>query len=245
MPVLTAGNIVRLLRATSRCAANEREPMSQSFDEMVWTRPASPRAALLLAHGAGAAMTSPFMDAMAERLAARAIAVARFEFAYMAARRRGGAKTPPPRADRLVGEFLRRIASAAAEAGGLPLLIGGKSLGGRVAAMAAADSQVAQRAVAVVCLGYPFHAPGNASDLRLDPLRAARLPVLICQGDRDPFGSAAEIAGWQLPATITVTYLADGDHDFKPRGRSPATWKGNLDAAADAVAAFAVEVAGR
>lgn len=212
--------------------------MSQSSAELLWNRPASPRAALLMAHGAGAAMTSPFMDAMAERLAARAIAVARFEFAYMAARRHAGPKKPPPRADRLVGEYLGKIEAAAAESGDLPLLIGGKSLGGRVAAMAAADPQVAERAAAVVCLGYPFHAPGNATDLRLDPLREARLPVLVCQGDRDPFGSAREIPGWELPAGISLTYLEDGDHDFKPRGRAPATWKGNLDAAADTVVAF-------
>lgn len=216
--------------------------MSQEASRLLWNRPEVPRAALLLAHGAGATMTSPFMEAMAERLAARGLAVARFEFAYMAARRRGGPKKPPPRADRLIGEYVAMIGAAAADAGKLPLLIGGKSLGGRVAAMASADAKVAEAAAGVVCLGYPFHAPGNATDLRLEPLREARLPVLVCQGDRDPFGSAAEIAGWDLPASIAVTYLEDGDHDFKPRGRSPATWKGNLDGAADAVVAFAKRV---
>lgn len=218
--------------------------MSQSSADLLWNRPESPRAALLLAHGAGAAMTSPFMEAMAERLAARAIAVARFEFSYMAARRRGGPKKPPPRADRLVGEYVAKIEAAGAEAGDVPLLIGGKSLGGRVAAMASAAPTVAETVSGVVCLGYPFHAPGNTTDLRLEPLREAALPVLVCQGDRDPFGSSSEIAGWDLPATVAVTYLEDGDHDFKPRGRSPATWKGNLDIAADAVAAFAERVGG-
>lgn len=218
--------------------------MSQSSADLLWNRPESPRAALLLAHGAGAAMTSPFMEAMAERLAARRIAVARFEFSYMAARRRGGPRKPPPRADRLVGEYVAKIEASGAEAGDVPLLIGGKSLGGRVAAMASAAPTVAETASGVVCLGYPFHAPGNTTDLRLEPLREAALPVLVCQGDRDPFGSASEIVGWDLPAGISFTYLEDGDHDFKPRGRSPATWKGNLDIAADAVVAFAERVGG-
>lgn len=216
--------------------------MTRDAEPLLWTRPAASCATLLLAHGAGAAMTSPFMEAMADRLAARGLTAARFEFGYMAARRRGGPRKPPPRADRLIGEYIVAMEAVRAAMPPGPLLIGGKSLGGRVAAMAAADPAVGAPASGVVCLGYPFHASGDATDLRLAPLREARLPVLVCQGDRDPFGNAAEIAGWGLPAHVSVVYLEDGDHDFKPRGRSPATWKGNLDAAADAVAAFAARL---
>ena len=123
-----------------------------------------------------------------------------------------------------------------AEAGG-PFLIGGKSLGGRVAAMASAEVQ--GRATGVICLGYPFHPPGKPESTRLPPLAEAPVPVLVCQGDRDPFGNAANVAGYALPSGVDVVWHDDGDHDLKPRGRAEATWQGNLDQAADAVAAFA------
>ncbi|WP_436642461.1 alpha/beta family hydrolase [Microbaculum sp. FT89] len=210
-----------------------------SVETLLWDRPANraARATLLLAHGAGVGIDSPFMAGIAERLAERGVSVARFEFAYMAARRTGGKKRPPPRADKLVDEYLAAIEAAKAEGVDGPLLIGGKSLGGRVAAMVAGQPGIA--AAGVVCLGYPFHPPGQPHSPRLTPLEGAHLPVLICQGDRDPFGAAAEIAAYGLPDHVGFAYLEDGDHDFKPRGRSPATWKGNLDAAANAVAEFA------
>jgi predicted alpha/beta-hydrolase family hydrolase len=201
------------------------------------------KAMLLLAHGAGVGMTSPFMEQIADRLAGVGITVARFEFAYMAARREGGKKRPPPRADKLIGEYLEALNCVGGESGNGPLLIGGKSMGGRVAAMVSADAEVAKRVSGAVCLGYPFHPPGNSERARLEPLQKAKLPVLVCQGDRDPFGSAADIAGYDLPGSVSVAYLEDGDHDFKPRGRSPATWKGNLDEAANAVRKFAMSFA--
>ena len=217
--------------------------MTVIADDLLWTRATGHRATLLLAHGAGAGMTSPFMERFAVSLAALGISVARFEFAYMAARRDGGPKGPPPKADRLVGEYEAALQVARAEVDG-PLLIGGKSMGGRVAAMVSAYPDAAKSASGVACLGYPFHPTAKPEQLRLEPLQLADLPVLICQGDRDPFGNAAEIAGYDLPENVSVTYLEDGDHDFKPRGRSPATWKGNLGAAARAVADFASTLSG-
>jgi uncharacterized protein len=210
-----------------------------SPESLIWTRANHPVATLLLAHGAGVGMESPFMNGIATRLAEAGMTVARFEFAYMAARRSGGRKRPPPSADSLVGEYRDAIEAAQDEAD-LALLIGGKSMGGRVAAMVAADPP--DRVVGAICLGYPFHAPGTTERLRLGPLQVARLPVLVCQGDRDPFGSASEIAAYDLSKTVSVVYLEDGDHDFKPRGRSPATWSGNLDLAARAVCTFAARL---
>ncbi len=210
-----------------------------SVETLLWDRAEPSRATLLLAHGAGVGMDSPFMAGIAERLAARGVSVARFEFAYMAARRTGGPKRPPPKAERLIGEFAAAIEAARVGASDGPLLIGGKSLGGRVAAMTAADPEIGEHVSGVACLGYPFHPPGNADIPRLPPLQEARVPVLVCQGDRDPFGKPDEIGGYDLPDSISFAYLEDGDHDFKPRGRSPATWKGNLDQAADLVTDFA------
>src|SRR5262245_44386482 len=122
------------------------------------TGPAAAAAHVLLAHGAGAGMTSPFLDTTARLLAERGIATHRFEFAYMAARRQGGSRKPPPRAERLMDEYLAAVTASAA---GAPLLIGGKSMGGRVASLVA-DKLFAERRVAgLVCLGYPFHPPNK------------------------------------------------------------------------------------
>lgn len=183
------------------------------------------------------------MSGIAGRLAARGISVARFEFAYMAARRGGGPKRPPPRADKLVAEYLAAVEAVTSAEAPARLLIGGKSLGGRVAAMTSGQVEISGAASGVVCLGYPFHPPAKPGELRLDPLETAGLPVLICQGDRDPFGNAEEIGGYGLTSKVSVAYLEDGDHDFKPRGRSPATWNGNLERAADLVADFAKRMA--
>ncbi|WP_299811467.1 alpha/beta family hydrolase [uncultured Roseibium sp.] len=207
---------------------------------LVWTRPETPPAAtLLLAHGAGAPMDSAFMNKLAAALAAEGIAAVRFEFAYMAGRRTGGSKKPPPRAEKLIGEFQTALQAVMTETDG-PLLIGGKSMGGRVAAMLGGGASLPGRVAGVCCFGYPFHPTGKAdAEWRLPPLEDAKRPVLILQGDRDPFGSKTELDEVTLPAHVRLTYLEDGNHDFGPRGRSPATLDGNITAAAKATATFA------
>ncbi|MCX2723668.1 alpha/beta fold hydrolase [Roseibium salinum] len=209
----------------------------------LWTRPdTGPSATLLLAHGAGAPMDAAFMNKLSEALAAEGIAVARFEFAYMAGRRSGGSKKPPPRADKLVAEFQTALQTLMKEAQG-PLIVGGKSMGGRVAAMLAGGGSLPGRVAGVCCFGYPFHPSGTPeAEWRLAPLEDARRPVLILQGDRDPFGTRAEIDGITLPDNIAVTYLEDGNHDFGPRGKSPATLDGNIREAAAAVKGFVGEI---
>src|SRR5699024_10324550 len=103
-----------------------------SMTELLWTGPGDAIATLLLAHGAGAPMDSPFMALISEMLATRGIRVARFEFGYMAARRGGGKRRPPPKAELLDGEMIAAARAAAKGAAGR-LSIGGKSMGGRVA----------------------------------------------------------------------------------------------------------------
>ncbi len=207
--------------------------------DFLWNRPETPPVAtLLLAHGAGAAMDSAFMNKLAAALASQGIAAARFEFAYMAGRRTGGPKKPPPRADKLIAEFQTALQSVLSQSDG-PLLIGGKSMGGRVAAMLAGGGSLPGRAKGVACFGYPFHPTGKAdAEWRLQPLQDAKRPVLVLQGDRDPFGSKAELDEVTLPAHVSLTYLEDGNHDFGPRGKSPATLDGNIKLAAEAVRAF-------
>lgn len=193
---------------------------------------------LLLAHGAGAGMETPFLAQIADLLAARGVRVVRFEFGYMAARRKGGKRRPAPKAETLLGEY--RAAVEAVRAGGETgrLVIGGKSMGGRVASMVA-DALLAEGTVSgLVCLGYPFHPPGMPEKTRTAHLAGLACPALIVQGERDPFGGRGEVEGYQLSPAIRIAWIGDGDHDFGPRGASGFTRKGNLAAAAEAVAGF-------
>jgi uncharacterized protein len=204
--------------------------------DFLFTGPAKAKATLLLAHGAGAAMDSPWMTEFAEALAGHGLRVARFEFAYMAARRQGQRK-PPPKAETLMGEY--RDAIAALDANG-PLAIGGKSMGGRVASLVAEEMFEAKAVAGLVCLGYPFHPPGQLEKLRTAHLGALRLPTLICQGTGDPFGTREEVSGYALSPSTRIVWLDDGDHDFRPRKAvSGRTMAQNRDEAVAAVAEFA------
>jgi predicted alpha/beta-hydrolase family hydrolase len=178
-------------------------------------------------------MDSAWMNAFAERLAAKDIRVARFEFSYMAARRTGEGRKPPPRAETVLGEYR---AAVEAIGPGKKLFIGGKSMGGRVASMVADELYADKKIAGLVCLGYPFHPPGSPQKLRTAHLEKLAAPTLICQGERDPFGTKEEVAGYKLSPAISLFWLEDGDHDLKPRKDSGATAKGNLDAAAERVA---------
>jgi predicted alpha/beta-hydrolase family hydrolase len=191
-------------------------------------------------------MDTSFLKTFAALLADRDIATLRFEFAYMAARRSDGSRRPPPKAERLVDEYRAAIAAALAEAGAgaspATLVIGGKSMGGRVGSLVADEHLAAGRIAGLVCLGYPFHPPGRPEQLRTAHLKHLACPALIVQGERDPFGSRAEVealrqAGAIAPA-IRFHWAGDGDHDLGPRGGSGFTRKANLAAAADAVAAW-------
>jgi uncharacterized protein len=198
--------------------------------------PTRPLARLLLAHGAGAGANTPFMAAVANLLAERGIATLRFEFAYMAARRQAGRKKPPPKAERLMDEYRAAVDGVPT---GAPLLIGGKSMGGRVASLVADELHAQGRIAGLVCLGYPFHPPKKPHQLRTSHLIGLACPALIVQGERDPFGSRSEVEALNLSAAIRFHWAGDGDHDLGPAGGSGFTRKGNLATAADAIAAFA------
>ena len=175
------------------------------------------------------------MNRMADGLGQAGLRVIRFEFAYMAARRQGE-RRPPPKAERVMGEYRDAVAAAAVEG---PLFIGGKSMGGRVASMVAGELFAAGKIAGLVCLGYPFHPPGKPDELRTAHLQKLTVPALICQGTRDPFGTRDEVPGYALSPSIELFWLEDGDHDLKPRkaisGRSFAD---NLGAAIARIAQF-------
>jgi len=206
--------------------------------EFLRTGPDDAAATLVLGHGAGAGMDSPFLTLISELLAARGIAAARFEFAYMAARRGGGKRRPPPKAELLDGEMIAAVRALAGQGGIGTLAIGGKSMGGRVASHVCDALHREGLVAGLVCLGYPFHPPKTPERLRTAHLDGLTAPALFVQGERDPFGSRAEVEALPLPPSIAFHWAHDGDHDLGPRGGSGTTRRGNLEAAADAVAAF-------
>jgi predicted alpha/beta-hydrolase family hydrolase len=178
-------------------------------------------------------MDSPFMNRVSAGLASRGIRVARFEFAYMAKRRTEGKRGAPDREPALRARWKEVIEGFG---GGPCVVVGGKSLGGRIASMVADEV----KARGLVCLGYPFHPPGDPSRLRTAHLADLRTPALIVQGTRDPFGTREDVAGYTLSGAIRIAWLEAGDHSFKPPARSGRTEAQNVEEAIAAVAGFVV-----
>jgi predicted alpha/beta-hydrolase family hydrolase len=200
--------------------------------------PADAGLTLILAHGAGAAMDSPFMNTIAAGLVRNGLRVVRFEFPYMRARRKGSRRGAPDREPVLL-ESWRAAVTAAGDRE--RLVVGGKSMGGRIASMIADEMKVR----GLICLGYPFHPPGRPDRLRTAHLEDLRTPALIIQGTRDPFGRIEEVGSYRLSPVIEFCWIADGDHSFKPRASSGRTERENLAHAIAAATSFADRVANR
>jgi predicted alpha/beta-hydrolase family hydrolase len=185
---------------------------------------------IALAHGAGVGMNSPFLTAFASGLSQRSYRVARFEFPYMAAYSKTGKKRPPDREEVLRNSWLKVVDKQ----GRKRLVIGGKSMGGRIASLIAEEAGAA----GLVCLGYPFHPVGKPDRLRVEHLRTIATPTLIVQGTRDPFGSREEVERYELSQSIKIHWLADGNHDFTPRKASGRTEEQNWSEAIAAIVDF-------
>ncbi|MFT5161930.1 MAG: putative alpha/beta-hydrolase family hydrolase [Alteromonadaceae bacterium] len=185
----------------------------------------SPVARFLFAHGAGASMDTDFMVNIAEGLAAQQIEVVRFNFPYMQTMSETGKRRPPNRMPALL-EYFTELVNGVDD--GLPLFIGGKSMGGRASTMLATQSELKNPIKGVLALGYPFHPAGKPDKLRIDHLPDMLAPCLIIQGDRDSMGNQQDIAGYNLPNQLEVAYLTDGEHGFKPRKASGVTLQDNL-----------------
>jgi uncharacterized protein len=180
--------------------------------------PARALATLILAHGAGAPQSSVFMVAFAEGLARRGCHAVTFNFPYTEQGRR-----LPDRAPTLEACFRDVIAAVRArpDLAAAPLVIGGKSMGGRMASHLAAQG-VADLA-GLVALGYPLHPPGRPEQRRAEHLARIRQPLLIVQGERDAFGTPDELRPALAPlgAEATLHVVEGGDHSFKVPKRGP------------------------
>jgi len=173
-------------------------------------------AGLVLAHGAGAGQKSRFMVETAQALASRGVTTATFDFPYMSKGR-----SAPDKAPVLEASWREAIDAARADKAfaGLPLFIGGKTMGGRIASHVAA--QGVEHLAGLVFLGYPLHPPGRPDKPRTEHLPSIRVPVLIVQGERDTFGTPDELKPViaTMKTKVTLHVVAGGDHSLTVRGK--------------------------
>jgi uncharacterized protein len=202
----------------------------QTTPDLIFDGPANADRIVALAHGAGSGMDSPFMNFFANALAVRGYRVVRFEFPYRVTYRKMAKRKPPDREPVLRETWLKVVDMLEPKR----LVIGGKSMGGRIASLVADEAQVS----GLICLGYPFHPVGKPDRLRVEHLQSIKTPMLIVQGDRDPFGNREEVGRCKLSPVIRLTWMTDGDHSFKPRKTSGSTEEQNWKTASDEIATF-------
>ncbi len=181
---------------------------------------------IIFTHGAGANMQSDFMVEMAKGLSNAGFGVIRFNFPYMRANAIDGKRRPPDRAPKLINDFNLHIEAIKAEYSPKRIILMGKSMGGRMAAIVAADTDVD----GVICLGYPF-IPLKGGEPRLEPIEKSMAPVCVIQGERDKFGGKGLVDTWPVMNKVSLHWLTDGDHSFAPRKSSGTTQEANLAAA--------------
>lgn len=201
--------------------------------------PAAPRALLVLAHGAGASMRHPFLAEVSRALAAREIGTLRYAFPYA----QRGRKAPDPPAT-LQATVRAAVLAAASLAPGVPLLAGGKSMGGRMTSQAAAEAPL-PAVRGLVFLGFPLHPAGRPATGRGSHLAGVGLPMLFLQGTRDPLAdlSLLEPIVRGLGEAARLHVIEDADHGFHVRKRSGRADAAVLEELCEAVAGFAAQAA--
>jgi predicted alpha/beta-hydrolase family hydrolase len=196
----------------------------------------------IFAHGAGGDMNSEFMTFVAEKLAEKGIRVIRFNFPYMIKRAEDGKRRPPDRAPKLLVAYEDVIKHL-----DCPVVLGGKSMGGRMSSMLLAENALRKEGerlsiLGSACMGFPFHAVGKDPKDRLDHLKELTEPLLIVQGTRDTMGTKEEVQGYieekRVSSAVQLSWLEDGNHDLKPRRVSGFSHQEHIDSAIDQVAEF-------
>ncbi|QEY58398.1 alpha/beta hydrolase [Pseudomonas sp. C27(2019)] len=195
----------------------------------------NPCCTLILAHGAGAPMDSEFMETIVQNLLALDISVVRFEFPYMALCRLDAIRRPPNKMA-VLQDTWREVYNQVRAQSTLPIVIAGKSMGGRVASMLVDELQP----LALICLGYPFYPAKKLDKPRTEHLLDLRTPTLIVQGERDALGCREVVEGYRLSSAIEIEWMALADHDLKPLQRSGCTQAQYLQHAACRIKDFVV-----
>jgi uncharacterized protein len=202
-------------------------------------RPADARLLYVLAHGAGAGMRHPFLEAISQRLAEQGIATLRYQFRYMEQRSR---RPDPPAV--AAATVRAAVAEAARLAPGLPLVAGGKSFGGRMTSAAQAEEPL-PGVRGLVFLGFPLHPPGRPDDKRAGHLARVTIPMLFLQGTRDEF------AGLELLRPVvkglgdraTLHLVEGGDHSFKVPKKSGRSERDVMGELATAIVTWSLKLA--
>jgi len=207
-----------------------------------WYKADNAKAQFIFAHGAGAGMDSEFMQQMAQMLSKKQITVGLFNFEYMQKMKAEGKRRPPERADKLLAYFDKILAHATKESD-LPLFIGGKSMGGRMASMIVSDEvylthEPISSVKGVIAFGYPFHPPGKPEKLRTAHFPELNCALRVIQGQRDTFGTESEVSAMELCSNVQLNWLPDGDHSLVPRKKSGFTQEQNWASAAEKALSF-------
>jgi predicted alpha/beta-hydrolase family hydrolase len=198
--------------------------------QLLYDMASNAKKTFIFAHGAGAPMDSDWMNSVTKGLVQRNINVIRFEFPYMQERRDSGKKRPPNTKKVLIQTWKEVIKLNTQH----EIYIGGKSMGGRIASLIADEVQ----ASGLICLGFPFHAPGKDPNDRIEHLAHIKTPSLICQGTRDSMGNKEEVLTYELSDKIELYWLEDGDHGLKPRKKSGFTLEQHIESTCDAIKNF-------
>ncbi|MCF7719652.1 alpha/beta fold hydrolase [Aeromonas jandaei] len=189
---------------------------------------------ILLAHGAGAGMEHAFLAELSRLLAGPDIEVVRFNFPYMSKRALDGKRRPPDRQPVLLDHWREMVREFVHPR----LFLAGKSMGGRMAAEISDEIYCEMNAAGLLILGYPFHPPARPDRWRGEVLKQIKTPTLLLQGERDTFGSRVELADFPFSSAVSVHWLTDGDHGFKPRKSSSLCEQDNLQQAASRIRQF-------
>lgn len=195
-----------------------------------------PQGIFLLAHGARKGMASPFMETIAKGVVNAGVRVIRFHFPFMEDMLRTGIKKSP-NGGRILRQAFAELIEHCVEREKMSrnkIIIGGKSMGARVASMVADEHKVA----GVICLGYPFHPPRKPQRLRIEHLGKMHTPTLICQGQHDPNGKQDELRQLYFSKALQFHWLADSDNNFRPVNNSERTLEENMNEAILACNAF-------
>jgi len=172
-------------------------------------------------------MATPFMDTIARGIINAGVRVVRFHFPFMEETLRTGMEIPP-NSRKILKQCFSEVIMHCLEAERCPskyIIIGGKTMGARIASIVADEHKVA----GVICLGYPFHPLKKPKYFRIKHLRSIQTPTLICQGERDPFGRREEVQQRIFSKSIKFHWLADSDNNFKPGRLSDRTYDENME----------------
>jgi len=198
---------------------------------------------LLLTHGAGAGIESEFMKSIVFKLNAAGLETIPFEFPYMKIMNQTGKRRPPDRMPKLIEAFKKEVKHYQVLYPKKKIIVGGKSMGGRVASLLISqleegNDKKPDSIYACICLGFPFHPPKKREKYRGAHLENIKTLTLILQGDRDTMGCKEEVKKYKLADSISIKFIPDGDHSFKPRVRSGYTLEGNVSMIAESIINF-------